>query len=139
MHGRFTRPRPAAPEVNESQMSAAAHHFVSGHRGIKSPRQEANHSPSSIRRQASYSGNPFRIHQDRTRRDFDSACHLRIVELHAHCPAGFTQFLQQVPSHMPLNFIDPMGEGFVTTLRTNREIREFEWRYFLPGGLAERL
>ncbi len=40
---------------------------------------------------------------------------------------------------MPFDFVDAVGKRFVAALRTNGEIREFEWRYFLPCRLAERL
>ena len=52
MHRGFAGLRSAAPEVNEIHVRATSHHLVSSHRGIKSARQQANHSPGGIRRQA---------------------------------------------------------------------------------------
>jgi hypothetical protein len=57
--------------------------------------------------------------------------------VHADRAARSTQFLQQMPAHVPFDFIDWVREGLIAAFGPNREIREFERRYLFPGSLAQ--
>src|SRR5690348_7569424 len=90
--------------MNETKMSTPLHHLVGRDNRIVTAGQQASYSSSGIWRQSAGTGNLLCIDKQRTRRDFDMAGHVRILQLHPRATSRFPQLILQKAADSPLNF-----------------------------------
>ena len=139
VHRGFSRTRAAAPEVHETHVRAAPHHFVSGDRRIESAGEQAEHAARGVGRQAAGTGDFSRIDQHRAGRDFDAAGQLGFVEFHADFAAGGTQVFEQIAADVGLDLRGACRKRFVAALGADGEGCERQRLDLRPGRLAQRI
>ncbi len=140
VHRRFSRARSATPEVNETQMRAAAHHFIGRHSGVEPAGKQAEHAGRSVfSRQSAGARNFSRVNQHRSGRDFDAAGEIGFVELHANLAAGRAQVVEQIAAHVRFDLRSAQGKGFVAALGAHRKTRKCQRLDLRPCRSAKRV
>src|SRR6185312_12450460 len=124
--------------MNETKMSTRLHHLVGRDNRIVTAGQQASYSSGGIWRQSASTGNLLCIDKQRTRRDFDMAGHVRILQLHPRATSRFPQLILQKAADSPLNFHAGAAETLVATPRAHRKIFKRKWRKLIPSRVAQR-
>src|SRR5882724_10527889 len=136
MDRRFARLRSASPEMRETQMRAALHHFVSRNRRIKSAAQQTRQPPRGVRRQSAGAGDAPRINQNRSARDLDAARQFRIIQIDLYGAARRFEFVEERAADFAFKKHRIVREAFIAALRANGESGKRFGPNFIPRRFA---
>src|ERR1700674_5230872 len=123
--------------MHETQMRAALHHFVGGHRGVESSGEQAHEAACGVRREAAWTEDAARVDEQWPAGDFDAAGERGRFQVDAHLAAFCLQLVKEIAADLALNSHGVQWKALVAAAGAYGKGGELLGADFLPGGIAK--